>query len=150
MVVKWTTKAPSHLLYDDLQVCRVRGRAGYYWRHFRQCSWTFEWPDLARTGQCLRRLRKIRKWCGVRVHGEEEKTSSLIVEELVLPRKSSSRLLPLSRRQARDDVRIVVSRLSKAEVNNDGDDDLPSSNVDTDDDEDVHVGVNTVEACFSA
>lgn len=84
------------------------------------------------------------------MHGEEEKTSSLIVEELVLPRKSSSRLLPLSRRQARDDVRIVVSRLSKAEVNNDGDDDLPSSNVDTDDDEDVHVGVNTVEACFSA
>lgn len=83
------------------------------------------------------------------MHGEEEKTSSLIVEELVLPRKSSLRLLPLSRRQARDDVRIVVS-LSKAEVNNDGDDDLPSSNVDTDDDEDVHVGVSTVEACFSA
>lgn len=83
------------------------------------------------------------------MHGEEKKTSSLIAEELVLPRKSSSRLLPLSRRQARDDVRIVVS-LSKAEVNNDGDDDLPSSNVDTDDDEDVHVGVNTVEACFSA
>jgi len=94
-----TTTPPSILDRTPLLALSARGRVGYRWRHIRQYPPVLDWPDLARTGQCLRRRYwKIQwsVWC-CRTAARRRRGREVVVDRRVY----RSTLPPLRDRRGR-------------------------------------------------